>query len=336
MFSGPVYQGNGDGGRFDFFSKVAAVGAGGRGRGWSAPYGAIDAGGPGPAGPAGLPAPTLRRTIPPHPRAAAPPTRPRRRPSSSCCAAGGSPTSCTATTGAVPTWRAPTGPSTTTTGCGSPKWCGHVGGGLRLRGRWPAGRGVGGGGLVGPPAQRCPRPGPPSASPPSPCFPPQLRYPCTSSPYTPLPTTPTNPAHQPTNCPHPSPTPTNQTSSPNQPINSRALKQPPPSQIFTIHNMDFGQIKLGEAAYYSQKFTTVSPSYAWEVRGGVRWSAGLWLCGCVCGCGRLGRQRSQHMRHRLATQRGRPRIADPSLPPPPAHATRHRCCADRRAPRHRA
>lgn len=39
------------------------------------------------------------------------------------------------------------------------------------------------------------------------------------------------------------------------------------SQLFTIHNMDFGQIKLGEAAYYCQKFTTVSPSYAWEVRG---------------------------------------------------------------------
>lgn len=44
---------------------------------------------------------------------------------------------------------------------------------------------------------------------------------------------------------------------------------PTPSspQVFTIHNMDFGQIKLGEAAYYCQKFTTVSPSYAWEVRG---------------------------------------------------------------------
>ena len=37
-------------------------------------------------------------------------------------------------------------------------------------------------------------------------------------------------------------------------------------QVLTIHNMDFGQIKLGEAAYYSQRFTTVSPSYAWEVR----------------------------------------------------------------------
>ncbi len=45
---------------------------------------------------------------------------------------------------------------------------------------------------------------------------------------------------------------------------------PTPVQVFTIHNMDFGQIKLGEAAYYCQKFTTVSPSYAWEVRGGGR------------------------------------------------------------------
>ncbi|KAL4420307.1 hypothetical protein ABPG77_001397 [Micractinium sp. CCAP 211/92] len=40
-----------------------------------------------------------------------------------------------------------------------------------------------------------------------------------------------------------------------------------PRVVFTIHNMDFGQIKLGEAAFYSQKFTTVSPSYAWEIGG---------------------------------------------------------------------
>ncbi|KAI7836090.1 hypothetical protein COHA_010018 [Chlorella ohadii] len=40
-----------------------------------------------------------------------------------------------------------------------------------------------------------------------------------------------------------------------------------PKVVFTIHNMDFGQIKLGEAAYYCQKFTTVSPSYAWEIGG---------------------------------------------------------------------
>ncbi|EFN55259.1 hypothetical protein CHLNCDRAFT_134595 [Chlorella variabilis] len=40
-----------------------------------------------------------------------------------------------------------------------------------------------------------------------------------------------------------------------------------PNVVLTIHNMDFGQIKLGEAAYYSQRFTTVSPSYAWEIGG---------------------------------------------------------------------
>jgi starch synthase len=37
--------------------------------------------------------------------------------------------------------------------------------------------------------------------------------------------------------------------------------------VFTIHNMNYGQKKIGEAAYYSQKFTTVSPSYAYEVGG---------------------------------------------------------------------
>ncbi|PSC67151.1 glycosyltransferase family 5 [Micractinium conductrix] len=40
-----------------------------------------------------------------------------------------------------------------------------------------------------------------------------------------------------------------------------------PRVIFTIHNMDFGAQKLGEAAFFSQKFTTVSPSYAWEIGG---------------------------------------------------------------------
>ena len=55
-------------------------------------------------------------------------------------------------------------------------------------------------------------------------------------------------------------------------------------QIFTIHNLDFGAAQIGEAAYYSQRFTTVSPSYAWEVRlvGRVGWSVG-WsvLCRAV-------------------------------------------------------
>lgn len=35
--------------------------------------------------------------------------------------------------------------------------------------------------------------------------------------------------------------------------------------VFTIHNMNYGAAKLGEAAYFSQRFTTVSPTYAWEV-----------------------------------------------------------------------
>ena len=38
-----------------------------------------------------------------------------------------------------------------------------------------------------------------------------------------------------------------------------------PRVVFTIHNLEFGEKKIGEAAYYSQRFTTVSPSYAWEV-----------------------------------------------------------------------
>jgi hypothetical protein len=36
--------------------------------------------------------------------------------------------------------------------------------------------------------------------------------------------------------------------------------------IFTIHNMNYGQKKIAEAAEWSQKFTTVSPTYAFEVR----------------------------------------------------------------------
>lgn len=35
--------------------------------------------------------------------------------------------------------------------------------------------------------------------------------------------------------------------------------------VFTIHNMNYGQVKIGEAALYSQRFTTVSPTYAFEV-----------------------------------------------------------------------
>ena len=62
----------------------------------------------------------------------------------------------------------------------------------------------------------------------------------------------------------------------------------PMAQVFTIHNMEFGQQKLGEAAYFSQRFTTVSPTYAFEVRGGgaacmCRLLRMLWLMGAVAG-----------------------------------------------------
>jgi len=40
-----------------------------------------------------------------------------------------------------------------------------------------------------------------------------------------------------------------------------------PRVVFTIHNMDFGIKKIGEAAHNSQRFTTVSPTYAMEVSG---------------------------------------------------------------------
>ena len=35
--------------------------------------------------------------------------------------------------------------------------------------------------------------------------------------------------------------------------------------VFTIHNAEFGLDRIGMAAYYSQRFTTVSPTYAYEV-----------------------------------------------------------------------
>ncbi|GMH38213.1 hypothetical protein BSKO_06097 [Bryopsis sp. KO-2023] len=40
-----------------------------------------------------------------------------------------------------------------------------------------------------------------------------------------------------------------------------------PKVVFTIHNLNYGQTKIGEAARHSQKFTTVSPTYAMEVGG---------------------------------------------------------------------
>ena len=39
-----------------------------------------------------------------------------------------------------------------------------------------------------------------------------------------------------------------------------------PRAVFTIHNMEFGQAKLADAATHCQMFTTVSPTYANEVR----------------------------------------------------------------------
>ncbi len=48
-----------------------------------------------------------------------------------------------------------------------------------------------------------------------------------------------------------------------------------PKVVFTIHNAEYGLDRIGSAAYYSQRFTTVSPSYAGEVRARsceVSWS----------------------------------------------------------------
>lgn len=59
--------------------------------------------------------------------------------------------------------------------------------------------------------------------------------------------------------------------------------------VFTIHNMNYGEKKLAEGASYCQKFTTVSPTYAFEV-GSHPAIAGVWVCvcGCVCGAQYLG------------------------------------------------
>lgn len=40
-----------------------------------------------------------------------------------------------------------------------------------------------------------------------------------------------------------------------------------PRVVFTIHNLNYGQKKLQEAAQFCQKFTTVSPTYAFETGG---------------------------------------------------------------------
>jgi len=40
-----------------------------------------------------------------------------------------------------------------------------------------------------------------------------------------------------------------------------------PKVVFTIHNMNYGQQKIGQASFHAQLTTTVSPSYASEVSG---------------------------------------------------------------------
>ena len=40
-----------------------------------------------------------------------------------------------------------------------------------------------------------------------------------------------------------------------------------PRVVFTIHNLEFGQARIGAAAFAAQKFTTVSPTYASEIAG---------------------------------------------------------------------
>ncbi len=53
--------------------------------------------------------------------------------------------------------------------------------------------------------------------------------------------------------------------------------------VFTIHNLEFGQSYIGEAAYYCQRFTTVSPTYAMEVG--------------YCGCAPLAHLLQSHLTH---------------------------------------
>jgi starch synthase len=40
-----------------------------------------------------------------------------------------------------------------------------------------------------------------------------------------------------------------------------------PKVVFTIHNLNYGVQAIGEAAHHCQRFTTVSPTYAWEIGG---------------------------------------------------------------------
>jgi hypothetical protein len=62
-----------------------------------------------------------------------------------------------------------------------------------------------------------------------------------------------------------------------------------PKCVFTIHNAEFGLDRIGMAAYYCQRFTTVSPSYAFEVQAHAMFMHVLLACalvrsGCVYLC----------------------------------------------------
>ena len=49
-----------------------------------------------------------------------------------------------------------------------------------------------------------------------------------------------------------------------------------PKVAFTIHNLEFGAAKIGEAVHHSQVVTTVSPSYAGEIAGSPPLRANAW------------------------------------------------------------
>jgi hypothetical protein len=53
--------------------------------------------------------------------------------------------------------------------------------------------------------------------------------------------------------------------------------------VFTIHNMNYGQKKIAEAAQFCNRFTTVSPTYAFEV-GSHPAIAGACARARVCVC----------------------------------------------------
>jgi starch synthase len=91
-----------------------------------------------------------------------------------------------------------------------------------------------------------------------------------------------------------------------------------PAVVFTIHNLEFGAAKIGEAAYYCQRFTTVSPSYAGEVRGMYSRAAG----GGGRAGGRLGSKgRRRRRRRRPILTIRRPPLVCRSAGTPPSRPT---------------